>query len=71
MLNFRIIFKEFLDGSEIEDDIGFGEQLVDDDFDEDDGGDGDEEDSIEREIEENDLVDEVGSGSSRFTMFCA
>jgi len=46
----------------MEDDIGFGEQLVEDDLDEDDGGDGDEEDSVEREIEENDLVDEVGSG---------
>ena len=69
MLNFRIIFKGFLDGSEFEDDVGFGDQLVEDDFDEDDGGEGDEEDSIEREIEENDLVDEVGSGSS--TVFCA
>ena len=44
--------------------------MLEDDLDEDDGGDGDEEDSIEREIEENDLVDEVGSGNSRLTMFC-
>lgn len=53
--------KVVLEGSGMEEE-DFGEQALEDDFEEDDGGDDDDEDSIEREIEENDLVDEVGSG---------